>query len=51
MKPSKSFREAVGRVIAVFQRYVDDFPVRCGKLTAGKRESALADIFTHREAT
>ena len=50
MKSGKGFGEAVRRVVAKFQRNVDDPPVRHEDLQPGGGEPALADIVAHRHA-
>ena len=48
MKSGKGFGEAVRRVVAEFQRDVDDLPVRREDLQPGGGEPALADVVAHR---
>ena len=48
MKSSKGFGKAVRRVVAEFQRDVDDLPVRREDLQPGGGEPALADVVAHR---
>ncbi len=50
MEAGKGFGEAVRRVVAEFQRDVDDLPVRREDLQPGRGKPALADVVAHRHA-